>query len=83
MGALGKFSPPDLIIIDEVGSVPAEVFEQLISAPPVPRTTDLNIKRDTHGFIKSAVGYNAAGEKVTFEFNRDGKKFLKGIKVTQ
>jgi len=90
MGLLERFVPQsDITIVDEAATVPNEVYEKPVPAPvlvkevpaPVLQMKDLEIKRDPHGFIKSATGYNAAGEKVSFEFERDGKKTLKKIRV--
>ena len=86
MGVLSKLAAvPNLTFVDEAASVPAEVFERelppLIKPEPQPKPADIEIKRDPHGFIESAVGYNAAGERVTFEFERDGRKTLERIKV--
>lgn len=76
---------PELTIVDEAAAVPAEVFEKPVPAPlvevSVPVKSDLVLKRDPHGFIKSATGINAQGQKVTFDFTRDGKKNLERIKV--
>ena len=81
MGLLERFVPQsDITIVDEAATVPNEVYEKPVPAP-VLQMKDLEIKRDPHGFIKSATGYNAAGEKVSFEFERDGKKTLKKIRV--
>lgn len=87
MGLLKELHPmpvieSDLIIIDEAGSVPAAVFKQP-ALPAMRVETDLVPKRDMHGFIESVSGFNAAGEKVTFTFERDGKKSLQRIKVQQ
>jgi hypothetical protein len=63
--------------------VPAPVIEEVQVGfhAPVPRNTELTPKRNAHGLIESVTGYNAAGEEVTFEFERDGKKSLERIKV--
>ena len=87
MGLLNKFAPlpgsgdaavpapsPTPVLVPD----PEPVIE-----PVVKRSTDLKIKRDPHGFIESATGFNVAGEKVTFEFERNGKKSLERIKVKQ
>ncbi len=87
MGLLKQIVPNNFTIVrvDETAPVSAPMIEEVLTpvlAPaPAQKSTELDIKRDPHGFIESATGYNAAGEKVRFEFERDGRKRLERIKV--
>ena len=51
------------------------------TADQIRKRTELIPKRNKHGLIESVTGYDAAGNKVTFEFDRDGKRSLTSIKV--
>ena len=83
MGLLDKYSavsePMPVRQTAAVAPAPAPVLKE-VPAPAV-RNRTLTPVRDMHGRIESVTGYNAAGEKVKFEFVRDGKQSLERIKV--
>ena len=86
MGLLEQFKAQDTEVDVAPAPVPTAVKEvpapvsTAVDKAPAP-AADLVLKRDPHGFIDSATGYNAQGQKVTFDFTRDGKKNLERIKV--
>lgn len=63
---------------DLVYREPAPVLKEV---PAPKRDTTLTAKRNALGLIESVSGFNADGEKVTFEFERNGKKTLERINV--
>ena len=67
----------------EPTSAPAPALAPAVTSAPAPvkRNAVLTPKRNAHGLIESVTGYNRAGEKVTFEFQRDGRRSLQQIKV--
>lgn len=84
MGLLDKLRtttvvPQPQTFVKAVAPAPAPVLKE--APAPAVRNRTLTPVRDMHGRIESVVGYNAAGEKVKFEFERDGKQSLERIKV--
>ena len=82
MGLLGKMAAqaPAPAAISKATGI-AEVPAVLKEVPAPKRDTTLTAKRNALGLIESVTGFNADGEKVTFEFERNGKKTLERIKV--
>ena len=85
MGMLKDLAAQEPVVVPTpqepvVVPTPAPVISKVPSEPK--RDTDLEFKRDPGTrLIKSVVGYNKAGEKMTFEFERDGRRRLEKIKV--
>ena len=64
--------------------VPTIVREEPVLEPEPPQVRDnreLTVNRDKTGLVDNVTGYNAAGEEVTFAFDRDGTRSLQKIKV--
>jgi hypothetical protein len=91
MGLLSKMAAQhtvDMTIVEPVVEV-KPVIEDCSFTPapepapaPVRRTSEVEFKRDPGtGLIESAVGYDAEGHKVKFDFVRDGRRNLETIKV--
>ena len=82
MGLLKPYEAPTYTtpVAKEVPA-PAIVYEPEPEPIVQARIRDLIPERDQQGLIKTVTGYNKAGERVEFEFERDGKKNLERIKV--
>jgi hypothetical protein len=83
MGLLNKHGVvPDPMPERQTSAVipaPAPVLKE--APAPAVRNKTLTPVRNVHGRIESVTGYNMAGEKVTFEFERNGRQSLERIKV--
>jgi hypothetical protein len=83
MGLLDKYSAvPDPMPVRQTATVaPAPVVHEVPAPVPTVRNRTLTPVRNAQGRIESVTGFNAAGEKVTFEFERNGRQSLERIKV--
>jgi hypothetical protein len=71
---LRHYSPP-------IRRAAPAVVEAPAPAPQVRENRELVIHRTHQGLVSDVTGFNAAGEKLTFEFTRDNGRNLEKINI--